>query len=252
MAGSSNQIVQVYDSYAVNGYPILGLMPRFMEKSFEDIAELVEQLAMDIDDPCVLDLACGTGILAYMLAKRGMSVVACDLSPKMIEVAKSTAAHENIIYMVQDAHTITPQDIGKNVDVVVAKNALYHMDPAQVFEAVSNLLVPSGYFIFSTLNADANDIRLQLRLMGTAMYDGLVRSPFEALIRKRSLNEVIEMWRMMRPNIRHQREVRNIANPPMPIEQLRGLLEQYSLQVRQSMPNHYAGSQYLVVVQKLA
>lgn len=42
----------------------------------------------------VLEINCGTGIDALMLAQRGIAVDACDVSPRMIAVAKQRREHE--------------------------------------------------------------------------------------------------------------------------------------------------------------
>jgi SAM-dependent methyltransferase len=44
----------------------------------------------------VLEINCGTGIDAVFLACRGVHVVACDLSPRMIELARALAAKEDV------------------------------------------------------------------------------------------------------------------------------------------------------------
>ncbi|RXH54183.1 class I SAM-dependent methyltransferase [Granulicella sibirica] len=44
----------------------------------------------------VLELCCGTGIDAVSLARRGVHVVACDISPRMIELARAHAAGEGV------------------------------------------------------------------------------------------------------------------------------------------------------------
>lgn len=48
------------------------------------------------DGQRVLELSCGTGIDAVFLARRGVHVVACDVSPRMIELAQSLAAKEGL------------------------------------------------------------------------------------------------------------------------------------------------------------
>jgi 2-polyprenyl-3-methyl-5-hydroxy-6-metoxy-1,4-benzoquinol methylase len=51
----------------------------------------------------ILDIACGTGILAIALSKRGHRVHGVDVSPKMIAVAESkSAGMANISFEVQD------------------------------------------------------------------------------------------------------------------------------------------------------
>ena len=44
----------------------------------------------------ILELNCGTGIDAVHLAERGMRVVACDLSPRMIELATGRSSAANV------------------------------------------------------------------------------------------------------------------------------------------------------------
>jgi demethylmenaquinone methyltransferase/2-methoxy-6-polyprenyl-1,4-benzoquinol methylase len=52
----------------------------------------------------VLDLACGTGDLAFAAAARGASVVALDLTPRMIEFARARpeAARQQVRWVVGD------------------------------------------------------------------------------------------------------------------------------------------------------
>jgi SAM-dependent methyltransferase len=42
----------------------------------------------------ILELSCGTGIDAVFLARRGVRVLGCDISPRMIELAQQHAARE--------------------------------------------------------------------------------------------------------------------------------------------------------------
>jgi magnesium-protoporphyrin O-methyltransferase len=49
---------------------------------------LLDRLPSDLKGRRVLDAGCGTGALANELAKRGAHVIAIDLSPTLIELAK--------------------------------------------------------------------------------------------------------------------------------------------------------------------
>ena len=52
-----------------------------------------------------LDLGCGTGAFARSLARLSEHVVAIDLSPRMVEVARSRSGrHPNVSYAVADAN----------------------------------------------------------------------------------------------------------------------------------------------------
>ena len=49
---------------------------------------LRSQLPADLRGARVLDAGCGTGALAFQLAQAGADVVAVDISPKLITIAK--------------------------------------------------------------------------------------------------------------------------------------------------------------------
>jgi SAM-dependent methyltransferase len=49
----------------------------------------------------VLELNCGTGIDAVHLAARGIRVLACDISPRMVELARRLASDANVSHRVE-------------------------------------------------------------------------------------------------------------------------------------------------------
>jgi len=49
---------------------------------------LLSQLPLDLHGARVLDAGCGTGTLAFELAKRGADVVGVDISPQLIGIAQ--------------------------------------------------------------------------------------------------------------------------------------------------------------------
>ena len=55
---------------------------------------MLAQLPSDLTGMRILDAGCGTGAMAVELAKRGASVVAVDISPALIEIAKERAPSE--------------------------------------------------------------------------------------------------------------------------------------------------------------
>ncbi|MFQ6001203.1 MAG: corrinoid protein-associated methyltransferase CpaM [Anaerolineae bacterium] len=61
-----------------------------LERAKEDIAALVNAGEQ------VLDIGCGTGTLAVLLAQRGAQVVGVDISASMLEIARARAREENL------------------------------------------------------------------------------------------------------------------------------------------------------------
>ena len=99
-----------------------------------------------------VDLACGTGSVAVLLAKRGMQVTAVDLSEDMLTVAAQKAfGMENPPRFV--CQPLQALQLPRGVDLAVcALDSLdYITDPADCAEAIKRVykaLNPGGIFIF--------------------------------------------------------------------------------------------------------
>jgi len=59
--------------------------------NYPELAAFIKNILLDygIKSGIVLDLACGTGSLSYLLAKQGYEVIGVDSSPEMLSVAYS-------------------------------------------------------------------------------------------------------------------------------------------------------------------
>ena len=99
-----------------------------------------------------VDLACGTGSVSVLLAKRGLQVVGVDMSSEMLCMATQKAAElENkplfICQKLQSLHLLRGVDLA-----VCALDSLdYITDPADCQEAIKRVykcLNPGGCFIF--------------------------------------------------------------------------------------------------------
>ena len=99
-----------------------------------------------------VDLACGTGSVALLLAREGLRVTAVDLSPEMLTVAQQKAVElENPpLFVCQPLQELR---LPRGVDLAVcALDSLdYITDPADCREAIRRIyksLNPGGIFIF--------------------------------------------------------------------------------------------------------
>jgi len=63
----------------------------------------------------ILELNCGTGIDALHLAEKGMRIVACDISPRMIELARHRAALSNYRELI-DYRVLATEDLARLAD----------------------------------------------------------------------------------------------------------------------------------------
>ncbi len=99
-----------------------------------------------------VDLACGTGSVALLLAQKGLKVTAVDLSPEMLCVAAQKAQElpQPPLFLCQNLRDLY---LPRAVDLAVcALDSLdYILDPkdcARAIERVYKVLNPGGIFIF--------------------------------------------------------------------------------------------------------
>ena len=112
-------------------------------------ATIVSWLGEDLTWKRVLDAGCGTGALAVEAARRGAEVVAIDLSPTLVDLAR-----ERIPADVADRVTFKSGDmLGKELgmfDHVVAMDSIIHYQIEDAIDALSQLADrTSGSIIFT-------------------------------------------------------------------------------------------------------
>lgn len=106
----------------------------------------------------VLDLACGTGNVAQILAKEGLEVTGVDIAPEMIAAARQKSAEQNlrIPYYVQDAAELDLPNRPFDACVSLFDSLNYIVAPARLAAAIQRValhLAPGGVFIFD-LNSE--------------------------------------------------------------------------------------------------
>lgn len=127
--------------------------PAFQNRRLQMTLQLMEEALDKLDTgdgaPCVLDIACGVGIITAAIKNRfpGTEVFGIDYSLSAIEEAART--HAEIEFAVGDAYRL-PYAPGC-VDVAVLNNIWEHVpDPLHLLECVKRVLRPGGYVIIST------------------------------------------------------------------------------------------------------
>jgi SAM-dependent methyltransferase len=126
-------------------------------REFGDLAQaaaefLIERLrAADHHTGTIVDLGCGSGILARLLTTAGYSVFGVDLSADMVELARAQAPEAD--FVVGSVHDV---DIPAAVGVTAVGEVLnYATDPKAGWDALAKLvgrvhlaLRPGGVFLF--------------------------------------------------------------------------------------------------------
>jgi O-antigen biosynthesis protein len=104
----------------------------------------------------VLDLACGTGYGAALLARYGArSVTAVDISEKALEEARQRHARPGVTFLQGDA--LDPP-VNEPFDVAVSFETIEHVaSPEKVLDELRRSLKPDGTLVCSTPNRDVSN-----------------------------------------------------------------------------------------------
>ena len=105
-----------------------------------------------------LDLATGTGDIAFALARRGSSVVGLDITLRMIELAREKGARRLALRFVQGDMLALPFP-GASFDIVTIGYGLRNVpDLATAIEEIARVLTPGGQVLSLDFNRPSNAI----------------------------------------------------------------------------------------------
>ncbi|MFT5498369.1 MAG: 2-polyprenyl-3-methyl-5-hydroxy-6-metoxy-1,4-benzoquinol methylase [Kiritimatiellia bacterium] len=98
----------------------------------------------------VLEVGCGTGIFTEMVAESGAHILAVDISPELLDVARARGVNPEQVEFVckgfEDAVVDGP------FDAVVGSSVLHHLDVEASMRKIHELLKPGGWMSFCEPN----------------------------------------------------------------------------------------------------
>lgn len=105
----------------------------------------------------VLDIGCGFGAFARLVAHRAQRVTAIDLSPQMIEVARGrSAAYSNLEFVLCDF--LQANLPAESYDCIVTLATLHHLPLDEAIGKIKSLLRPGGVLILHDMLAHSGHI----------------------------------------------------------------------------------------------
>lgn len=123
------------------------------------LAIINRDLEAHLDTPkSILDVGGGQGQLAIEFAKQGHSVTLCDVSEKMIELAKQAAAQEHVssINFIHSPLQSLPEQDHPPADIVLCHAVLEWMaKPEEAFPILHNCLPQGGILSLAFFNVDS-------------------------------------------------------------------------------------------------
>ncbi|MGR3875498.1 class I SAM-dependent methyltransferase [Streptomyces graminifolii] len=111
------------------------------------------QMAEEFEARRVLDIGCGTGVFALLLADRGTEVVGVDPARASIEVARAKPESERVRWICGDATDLPPLQV--DLVTMTANVAQAIADPQtwqKTLQGAREALRPGGHLVFETRN----------------------------------------------------------------------------------------------------
>jgi ubiquinone/menaquinone biosynthesis methyltransferase len=126
------------------------------------------------ESPVCVDLACGTGDIAFLLAgkyPRGR-VVGLDIAEPMLDIARYRNSHPNASFVNQDMGSL--EIVSESVDIVTGGYALRNApDLGTAIDEISRVLKPSGVAAFLDFSKPGANIPQKMEYWGLKTWTGL-------------------------------------------------------------------------------
>jgi len=98
----------------------------------------------------VLEVGCGTGLFTEMFAATGASIVAVDISPELLDIAKRRPLPSERVSFI--AKPFEECAVDGPFDAVIGSSVLHHLDLFRSLEKIQRLLNPGGILSFAEPN----------------------------------------------------------------------------------------------------
>jgi len=120
----------------------------------------VEMLISHIEPEMkVLEVGCGTGSLTKELQKKQATILAIDISPELLEVAKKRVKGSNVTFLVGNAYNLVFED--NTFDTIVGMSVLHHLEVDKALGEFYRGLKQGGTIYFTEPNMLNPQIAIQ-------------------------------------------------------------------------------------------
>ncbi len=119
----------------------------------------------------LVEFGCGTGFYTAVLAEKADNVVATDISPGMLAVARERIRAENVKFKLEDCQqTSFPDGV---FDTAFLSLVIHFTEPLKTLAEMRRVLKPGGTLIITNLDPGALDILNRIRCAARVIYNGL-------------------------------------------------------------------------------
>ncbi len=120
----------------------------------------------------VVEFGCGTGFYTEVLARKSDTLLATDISPGMLELAKRQVKAANVTFQAEDCqHTSLPDG---TFDAAFISLVIHFTEPGRTVVEMHRVLRPGGTLIIANLDPQALTGLSRLRSLIRVLYQGIV------------------------------------------------------------------------------
>src|SRR5262249_41657378 len=118
------------------------------------------------------EFGCGTGFYTSVLARKAERVLATDISPGMLEIARRRVSAANVSFQVEDCQS-TSLPSGE-LDAAFVSLVLHFTEPQRALAEMRPLLKPGGVLIIANLDPRALRGFARVRAMARVVFQGAI------------------------------------------------------------------------------
>lgn len=98
----------------------------------------------------ILEVGCGTGLFTREFVKTDAQIMAIDISPDLINIAREKTVANNVEFKIQNAYNLEFED--ESFDGIVGSSVLHHLDLSSSLKEFYRVLKPGGFITFTEPN----------------------------------------------------------------------------------------------------
>ena len=158
--------------------------------------EFARRMQSELDEGVILDVGCGTGVLACKLAKGNCRVFGIDASESMLTIATRNRQEEQVACDFRKAPADAIPFDDEYFDMVVSNGSLHDWEnPVGALQEMHRVLKPGGRALINDLNKDFDRGEMQKLANGTAfkpMREGFLNNVHKGTYDKGTLEGLLK------------------------------------------------------------
>jgi ubiquinone/menaquinone biosynthesis C-methylase UbiE len=172
------------------------------------------------------EFGCGTGFYTAILASKADSVVATDLSPLMLSLAKERTFASNVVFQPEDCQSTSLPD--RTFDTAFISLVIHFTDPAKTLTEMHRILKPNGALIVANLDPGSlsglNRLRCFLRILYYGVTGYRLKPPRGFGQNVLSENELSDLLRQTGFKVQSSETIRDASRAShIPVEYIRAV-----------------------------